>query len=175
MSLPSHWRSRSPLSVTPLLRVPRTFAEPLKKTPRMPNAWRFPERPFPPLMTFVRWPTGSLVRSVPTARRDVVWMDRPLIEDSRHPTTLRVAPLDVGGLLSERLFGRRTVVLTSATLALGGSFEPLARQWGLPPEGSDQPDVPGSHGSKPGADAAGDAGAHAADGRAGGASARAGP
>ncbi len=108
------------------------------------------------------------------ARPDVVWMDRPLIEDSRHPTTLRVAPLDVGGLLSERLFGRRTVVLTSATLALGGSFEPLARQWGLPPEGSDQPDVPGSHGSKPGADAAGDAGAHAADGRAGGASARAG-
>jgi ATP-dependent DNA helicase DinG len=25
-------------------------------------------------------------------------------------------------------------VLTSATLALGGSFEPLARQWGLPPQ-----------------------------------------
>jgi ATP-dependent DNA helicase DinG len=43
-----------------------------------------------------------------------------------------VAPLDVGGLLAERLFGRRTVVLTSATLSLGGSFEPLARQWGLP-------------------------------------------
>src|ERR1019366_1768193 len=30
-----------------------------------------------------------------------------------------------------RLFSRRTVTLTSATLALGGSFEPLARQWGL--------------------------------------------
>jgi ATP-dependent DNA helicase DinG len=67
------------------------------------------------------------------ARPDVVWMDRPLDSDPRRPPTLRVAPLDVGRLLAERLFGRQTVVLTSATLALGGSFEPLARQWGLPP------------------------------------------
>ena len=47
------------------------------------------------------------------------------------PPALRVAPLDVGGLLAG-LFGRHTVTLTSATLSLGGSFEPLARQWGLP-------------------------------------------
>ena len=59
-------------------------------------------------------------------------MDRPADRDSRRPPTLRVAPLEVGALLAERLFRRRTVVLTSATLALGGSFEPLARQWGLP-------------------------------------------
>ncbi|HEY5988136.1 MAG TPA: ATP-dependent DNA helicase [Streptosporangiaceae bacterium] len=93
------------------------------------------------------------------ARPDVVWMDRPLVEDSRHPPTLRVAPLDVGGLLAQRLFRRRTVVLTSATLALGGSFEPLARQWGLPPEGSDQPEAasPRRHG----ANGAGDSGAEA--------------
>jgi ATP-dependent DNA helicase DinG len=65
-------------------------------------------------------------------RADVVWMDRPASEESTRPPTLRVAPLRVGGLLASRLFGRRTVVLTSATLALGGSFEPLARQWGLP-------------------------------------------
>jgi ATP-dependent DNA helicase DinG len=65
-------------------------------------------------------------------RPDVVWMDVPFDESRRAPT-LRVAPLDVGGLLAERLFGRRTVILTSATLSLGGSFEPLARQWGLPP------------------------------------------
>ena len=60
-------------------------------------------------------------------------MDRPSEPESRRPPTLRVAPLDVGSLLAERLFRRQTVVLTSATLALGGSFEPLARQWGLPP------------------------------------------
>jgi ATP-dependent DNA helicase DinG len=73
---------------------------------------------------------GSFGRDI-AVRPDVVWMDgQP--GDSRRPPTLRVAPLDVGGLLAERLFGRRTVVLTSATLSLGGSFEPLARQWGLP-------------------------------------------
>jgi len=37
-------------------------------------------------------------------------------------------------VLRERLFGARTVALTSATLALGGSFAPLAIQWGLPAE-----------------------------------------
>ncbi|MCW2908416.1 MAG: helicase c2 [Actinomycetia bacterium] len=75
-----------------------------------------------------------------TSRTDVVWMDRPVVEDPRHPATLRVAPLQVGALLAERLFRHQTVVLTSATLALGGSFEPLARQWGLPPPGAEPPD-----------------------------------
>ena len=89
------------------------------------------------------------------ARPEVVWLDRPVSDESNRPDTLRVAPLQVGGLLAERLFKPRTVVLTSATLTLGGSFEPLARQWGLPQSrasGSDrvaaaavQPaDVPGS-------------------------------
>jgi ATP-dependent DNA helicase DinG len=67
-----------------------------------------------------------------TARPDVVWLDVPPDPDARRPPTLRVAPLEVGGLLAERLFGRRTVALTSATLSVGGSFGPLARQWGLP-------------------------------------------
>ncbi len=58
-------------------------------------------------------------------------------ESSRRPPTLRVAPLGVGALLADRLFARHTVVLTSATLALGGSFEPMARQWGLPAESPD--------------------------------------
>jgi ATP-dependent DNA helicase DinG len=74
-----------------------------------------------------------------TSRTDVVWMDRPMVEDPRRPATLRVAPLQVGALLAERLFRRQTVVLTSATLALGGSFEPLARQWGLPSPGTGPP------------------------------------
>jgi ATP-dependent DNA helicase DinG len=65
-------------------------------------------------------------------RPEVVWLDRPGGDESARPDTLRVAPLEVAGLLAERLFRPRTVVLTSATLTLGGSFEPLARQWGLP-------------------------------------------
>jgi len=71
-----------------------------------------------------------------SARPEVVWLDRPVSDESARPDTLRVAPLQVGGLLAERLFKQRTVVLTSATLTLGGSFEPLARQWGLPQLGT---------------------------------------
>src|SRR5699024_10561104 len=35
-------------------------------------------------------------------------------------------------LLRERLFAENTVVLTSATLALGGNFTAMAATWGLP-------------------------------------------
>jgi ATP-dependent DNA helicase DinG len=75
------------------------------------------------------------------ARPEVAWLDRPAGEESSRPDTLRVAPLQVGGLLAERLFKPRTVVLTSATLTLGGSFEPLARQWGLPPHAASDADA----------------------------------
>ena len=68
----------------------------------------------------------------PAKRHDVVWLAQAGPDAARHPV-LRVATLWVGGLLRERLFGRSTVVLTSATLALGGNFDALARQWGLPP------------------------------------------
>ncbi|HUY45456.1 MAG TPA: ATP-dependent DNA helicase [Streptosporangiaceae bacterium] len=97
------------------------------------------------------------------ARREVAWMDRPPVADPRRPATLRVAPLEVGGLLAERLFRRRRVVLTSATLALGGSFQPLARQWGLPAHGLADagPAEPGA----PGADEAGTPGADEAGAR----------
>jgi ATP-dependent DNA helicase DinG len=70
-----------------------------------------------------------------TERAEVVWLDHPFAEDARRPPTLRVAPLEVGRVLRNRLFAQRTVTLTSATLALGGSFAPLAIQWGLPPQG----------------------------------------
>jgi ATP-dependent DNA helicase DinG len=73
-----------------------------------------------------------------TERGEVVWLDRPFAEDSRRPPTLRVAPLEVGRVLRNRLFAQRTVTLTSATLALGGSFTPLAIQWGLPPSRDDE-------------------------------------
>jgi ATP-dependent DNA helicase DinG len=38
----------------------------------------------------------------------------------------------MAGPLRQRLFTERTVVLTSATLTLGGTFDALAAQWGLP-------------------------------------------
>jgi ATP-dependent DNA helicase DinG len=69
----------------------------------------------------------------PIADRDsVVWLSRPEDwSDNARPASLHVAPLEVGEVLAEHLFADRTVVLTSATLTLGGSFAPLARQWGL--------------------------------------------
>ena len=76
----------------------------------------------------------------PAARREVVW----LADEERRGLVLRIAPLAVGGLLRDRLFARCTVVLTSATLALGGAFDTLARQWGLPPSGSQPAGTPGA-------------------------------
>jgi len=66
-------------------------------------------------------------------REEVVWLERPedWADTSARPPSLHVAPLEVGEVLAEHLFAERTVVLTSATLTLGGSFTPLARQWGL--------------------------------------------
>lgn len=64
----------------------------------------------------------------PAAQDDVVWLDR----NERYGDTLQVAPLSVADLLRERLFGENTVVLTSATLTLGGRFDAMGAQWGLP-------------------------------------------
>jgi ATP-dependent DNA helicase DinG len=63
-------------------------------------------------------------------RTDVVWLDH---EDNRGSprAVLRVAPLSVAALLRDRVFGRATAVLTSATLTVGGSFDAMATAWGL--------------------------------------------
>ncbi|MEU6415511.1 ATP-dependent DNA helicase [Microbispora sp. NPDC046933] len=73
-------------------------------------------------------PGAADARSEEVHRAEVVWLEEGR---GRVPPTLRVAPLSVGGMLRDKLFGDRTVVLTSATLALGGSFDSLSRQWGL--------------------------------------------
>lgn len=59
---------------------------------------------------------------------DVVWLER----SERYGDTVAVAPLSVAGLLHDRLFGEQTVVLTSATLNIGGNFDAMAASWGLP-------------------------------------------
>ncbi|MEZ0493552.1 ATP-dependent DNA helicase [Kineococcus sp. TBRC 1896] len=61
---------------------------------------------------------------------DVAWVSAGSGPASRAPS-LHVAPLSVAGLLRERLFTERTVVATSATLTLGGSFDPVAGAFGL--------------------------------------------
>lgn len=71
--------------------------------------------------------------------REVLWVSRPRIfENGRYqqasstdPATLYVAPLNVGVRLREGLFEDRTVVLTSATLTVGESFDAAAAALGL--------------------------------------------
>jgi ATP-dependent DNA helicase DinG len=53
------------------------------------------------------------------------------VEQAGALPVLRVAPVDVGDELPERLFARVTAVLTSATLTVGGDFEPAAARLGL--------------------------------------------
>lgn len=61
--------------------------------------------------------------------RDVAWVERPRM--GTEPPRLTLAPIDVAGPVADALFNERVAVLTSATLALGGGFEPMARDLGL--------------------------------------------
>lgn len=69
-------------------------------------------------------------------RTDVVWLEHEENRGAPRPV-LRVAPLSVAGLLRQRVFSRSTVVLTSATLTIGGSFDAMAAAWGLAAPTSD--------------------------------------
>ena len=64
-------------------------------------------------------------------RHTVLWCSRS--EDRRGSvlTRLYAAPLAVNGLIRTNLLAGRSGVLTSATLELGGSFDPIARAVGL--------------------------------------------
>jgi ATP-dependent DNA helicase DinG len=63
---------------------------------------------------------------------DVVWTS----DDQWRGRVLHVAPMTVALLLRDKLFSNRTVILTSATLELGGSFDTVAGTLGLRGEGS---------------------------------------
>ncbi len=77
---------------------------------------------------------------------DVVWYERHEPRGGaayRHSgASLRVAPMSVSGLLREKLFTDRSVVLTSATLKLGGDFNGVGASLGLGPEGAEGDDLP---------------------------------
>lgn len=74
------------------------------------------------------------------ASADIIWLTRPGTftpgqgyrpADLSEPPIIYVAPTSVAGRLREGLFGDRTVVLTSATLTIGESFDPVAGSLGL--------------------------------------------
>jgi ATP-dependent DNA helicase DinG len=70
--------------------------------------------------------------------RDVLWCTRGEGWGRSGGPRLQAAPLAVSGLVRTHLLAGRTAVLTSATLALGGSFVPLARAVGLDPSAQRQ-------------------------------------
>ena len=63
---------------------------------------------------------------------DVVW----ITHEQRRGSVLRVAPMSVAMLVRDKIFDERTVVLTSATLELGGTFDAVAGTLGLRGAGS---------------------------------------
>ncbi|MDQ3504480.1 MAG: ATP-dependent DNA helicase [Actinomycetota bacterium] len=68
---------------------------------------------------------------------DVSWLTVSEYGPGSPRRTLQVAPLSVADLLRERLFTERTVILTSATLTVGGRFDATAEALGL--SGKDAP------------------------------------
>lgn len=76
---------------------------------------------------------------------EVLWATRPSTftpgsgystADDSSPATISIAPLSVAGRLRRGLFEDHTVVLTSATLAIGSEFGPVAGSLGLTGEGA---------------------------------------
>jgi ATP-dependent DNA helicase DinG len=63
---------------------------------------------------------------------DVAWVSHSEYRGS----ALSVAPMSVAMLVRDKIFGDRTVVMTSATLELGGTFDSVAGTLGLRGEGS---------------------------------------
>jgi ATP-dependent DNA helicase DinG len=61
---------------------------------------------------------------------DVAWVEKSDLGSGRR--ALVVAPLSVASTLATNLYDDRTVIATSATLALGGRFDTVARTLGLP-------------------------------------------
>jgi ATP-dependent DNA helicase DinG len=63
---------------------------------------------------------------------DVAWVSK----DPRRGSVLKVAPMSVAMLMRDKIFGGRTVIMTSATLELGGTFDAVAGTLGLRGEGA---------------------------------------
>ena len=64
-------------------------------------------------------------------KHTVLWCARSEDRRGNVSTRLYAAPLAVNGLIRTHLLAGRSGVLTSATLELGGSFDPIARAVGL--------------------------------------------
>jgi ATP-dependent DNA helicase DinG len=69
-------------------------------------------------------------RMAARSEQDVLWLSEG---GDRMPPRLCVAPLEVWGPMRDKLLSDKTVVMTSATLMLGGDFNAIATSVGLRP------------------------------------------
>ncbi|NYI45983.1 ATP-dependent DNA helicase DinG [Nocardioides aromaticivorans] len=69
-------------------------------------------------------------RMAANSEHDVLWRTEG---SDRMPPTLAIAPLQVWGQMRDKLLADNTVVMTSATLMLGGDFNAVGRSVGLKP------------------------------------------
>ncbi len=81
---------------------------------------------------------GALAEVFETAERlaaglatDVAWLTVSDFGRGGPRRLLNVAPISVSNLLRDKMFGDRSVVMTSATLTVGGTFDAAARSVGL--------------------------------------------
>jgi ATP-dependent DNA helicase DinG len=74
--------------------------------------------------------SNTAQRLLESSVHDVAWVEK----DDRGRRAVVVAPLSVAGTLSTHLYDERTVVAASATLALGGKFDTVAKALGLDDE-----------------------------------------
>lgn len=91
----------------------------------------------------IREPLGAMARALKDSCESEQWakafmkdIDDLLSEDGKYVVwanedALYGAPLDVAGPIANNVFSERAAVLTSATLEIGGSFDPMAYQVGL--------------------------------------------
>lgn len=77
---------------------------------------------------------GDLAMGLEPPDSHVSW-----IEPDGDRKRFKLAPIDVGPLMAERLLSERPAILTSATLSVGGSLVPLATRLGFSPEASEVP------------------------------------
>jgi ATP-dependent DNA helicase DinG len=77
---------------------------------------------------------GDLAMGLDPPDTHVSW-----VEPERDRKRFKVAPIDVGPLMAERLLSERPAILTSATLSVGGSLVPLALRLGFSADPAEVP------------------------------------
>ena len=91
-------------------------------------------------LTKINEALSRLLSNSIASAKDVLWCEQTT--SSKDPVRLRLAPIEVASTMANTLIEDHSVIMTSATLTLGGSFNAMANEVGLSFAGGwDQLDV----------------------------------